>query len=161
MCQRRTSILPSAPPVSRACHCLRDGPLTVLDATCAGRRCNAMKVDGSPFCKDHTCRERGCNKATGSGQYCEDRESLKTESMLLVGRPRLMKPSDRCSAPSCQNPRPFDPEKEGAKHCPLRESSLFPTTIATFQRTHQEDRHMPYLKVPGIRRQASPLLQFP
>ncbi|KAL2129319.1 hypothetical protein VTI74DRAFT_7947 [Chaetomium olivicolor] len=67
-------------------------------ATCSARRCNAMKVEGSPFCYDHTCRERGCNKPTESAQYCEDH---------------------RCAEPDCQYPRSFGPEREAGKFCPM------------------------------------------
>lgn len=93
--------------------------LILLDAACFARRCTATKMDGSPFCEDHTCRERGCLTATSAQPYCVDRKPLNAVFPSVQHRSDLL--VDRCNEPSCQNSRArtSNPDSEG-EFCPLR-----------------------------------------
>lgn len=53
------------------------GLLMVIDSTCSARfslSCTAIKMERSPFCEGHTCRERDCERYTTSPPYCTLRE---------------------------------------------------------------------------------------
>jgi hypothetical protein len=89
---RRTSILATVSIVSTPCgNQSHICDLTSLDAKCTVQHCTALKTERSPFCKDHTCRVRACDKVTSSGPYCDDRKSrAHTKFGLILTSIRLL-----------------------------------------------------------------------
>ncbi|KAK5660903.1 hypothetical protein OQA88_12276 [Cercophora sp. LCS_1] len=66
--------------------------------TCEANRCRGIKTERSPFCADHTCRERGCDRSCHNKPYCNEHV---------------------CAEPSCEFPKPLLSTNKFGKFCPM------------------------------------------
>ncbi|KAK3684003.1 hypothetical protein B0T22DRAFT_268206 [Podospora appendiculata] len=90
-------------------------------ATCAVNRCKDIRIERSPFCASHTCRERDCTKSSHTGPYCNDHG---------------------CAEFNCKNTRSWAPtQKARGKFCPLhtcrgQDCQEFVESLSIFCKTH-------------------------
>jgi len=75
-CTDRGSNQPLQPNSSYQCCVVQQltKPSHLEDATCNVARCKELKIEQSPYCSIHTCRERGCSKSSQRAPYCNDRK---------------------------------------------------------------------------------------
>jgi hypothetical protein len=112
------------------------------DATCEVNRCREIKADRSPFCANHTCRERDCEMSCFTKPYCDERGFMSICVMLVADY------VDVCAEAKCEYPKPWlGKQKTWGKFCPMREYSLQDAENLG----SNFDRYLPRAKLPGIR----------